>query len=374
MKTENTTMTPIVHFGGGALGRGLVLDLLSASGRPIYLADANPALLAHLAANDNAFTIQKTDLEQPAVTIQLAGVYHPGQDAEKLDAILKEADTITTSVRRENLHHVASTLIRAWKDLSAKELAAKQVLCIENVEHVGDYFRSQLDSMLEKEEDQKKFANIRIPDTIVDRICSANPDTFEVLCEEFHECMVDENVVPDTGLDLIGSTLDIDSHFARKRYLLNTYADGISFLGAQKGLQYLHEAAADPKLNAIIGPYVELLKTYLNKTYQIDRDELDDWSTLYQKRLSNPKICRDLNTVARSGFNKLTETERFVYPLLSFETEEIAAALPTLRAVFEKSLKDENLTIEEGLQKLQKQWNSQKGQDLYALFSQAVLA
>lgn len=374
MNTENKMMPPIVHFGGGALGRGLVLDLLSASGRPIYLADANPALLEYLQNSGNVVTIQKTDLEHPEVTIQLAGVYHPGKDAKELDDILRQADTITTSVRRENLHHVASTLIRAWKDLSADELATKKVFCIENVEHVGDYFKDQFDSMLETSEDRKKFVNIRIPDTIVDRICSANPDTFEVLCEDFHECMVDENIVPDTGLELIGSTVDIDSHFARKRYLLNTYADGISFLGAKAGFHYLHEAAADEKLNATIAPYIELLKTYLNRTYKIDQNELNDWSALYQKRLSNPKICRDLNTVARSGFNKLTETERFVYPLLSFEPENIAPALPTLQAVFEKSLKDENLTVEEGLNKLQKQWSSKKGQKLYTLFSQMILA
>ena len=90
-----------------------------------------------------------------------------------------------------------------------------------------------------KNEQQKKnLSVIRIPDTIVDRICAAGSTIMEVTSESFHECSVDADVVTDTGIAKIPSITNIRSHFYRKRYLLNTYADAMAFLALEKQHTY----------------------------------------------------------------------------------------------------------------------------------------
>ena len=103
-------------------------------------------------------------------------------------------DAVTTSVRRENLIHVAKVLAMAW---GTESDSRRMVLCCENVEGVGAYFHSLLMDYAKNEQQRKNLSVIRIPDTIVDRICAAGSTIMEVTSESFHECSVDADVVTD---------------------------------------------------------------------------------------------------------------------------------------------------------------------------------
>ncbi|MCR1899122.1 hypothetical protein NSA47_09015 [Irregularibacter muris] len=359
----------IIHFGGGALGRGLVIPLIVGSGYEVILADTNEALLHNIKEN-MSYTLDITDAKKNRYRkIFVQNVLSCTSQEERLISLLQEVDTVTTSVRRENLKHVAKILVKAWKD---EDISNKKVICCENIEHVSSYFQELLLKQDLTMEQKTRISQICIPDTIVDRICSATDDLNLIKSEMFYECSVDAKQLPNTGIKYITSVSDIDIHFARKRFLMNSYADAISFFALSKGIKYLHDAAKSNEINDIVKPFITLLKTLLRNVYKIDEDELDKWANCYRNRLTNNNILRDLHTVARNIIPKLSLEERFLSPLIQaknngIEIEEGVAFLKEL--IFtENKMKDSPLSRRDLLDKLKELWASNEdGRDIFKM-------
>lgn len=308
----------VVHFGAGALGRGLVVPLLVESGKQVVLAETNEQLLAQL-QEQSGYTLHIRDDVEKDVFVKIQAACSTRTQKEVLLEWLQIASTVTTSVRRENLMYVAPILYEAWKGQSGVN---RQVLCCENIEGVGAYFKELLLSYAKNDTEYRNLKEISVPDTIVDRICAAD-EHFEITTETFYECSVDQRVLKTTGIARINSTGNIKGHFYRKRYLLNSYADAISFLALAKGKTYLYEAAMDDAIQKEVLPYITLLKTLLYEVYGISRQEADEWFERYRKRLSNHRIPRELHSVARNLWVKLSVNERFVQPLLQLQERQV---------------------------------------------------
>ena len=60
---------------------------------------------------------------------------------EEVIETLKNADAITTSVKRENLKYLVPVILKAWGD---DPCTGKAIICCENVENVGIYFKNLL--------------------------------------------------------------------------------------------------------------------------------------------------------------------------------------------------------------------------------------
>lgn len=303
----------IVHFGAGALGRGLVVPILVQSNKEVILVDTNPILLEKLKRDKYYSLIISDATNDKQKKIEIVDAISSLTEEDTLLRYLEKVNTVTTSVRRENLIYVAKVLAKAWKHQNGEN---KQVICCENVEHVGDIFKDLLLQQAKNDEEKLNLQHIKVPDTIVDRICSVDEETLEVTSEKFYECSVDAAVVADTGIEAITSVDNIVGRFYRKRYLLNSYADAISFIALSKGLTYLYEAASDPAINESVETYIEMLKVLLHAKYHMSMDSLNEWARKYQDRLMNKAIPRELDTVARNLDTKLTLEERFVYPIV----------------------------------------------------------
>ena len=358
----------VVHFGAGALGRGLVVPMLYESGYRIVLADTNPMLIEKM-KDAKSYTLDVSDDEQQRLhTIKIEDIVSPVTDEAMLLAYLHICDAVTTSVRRENLIHVAKVLAMAW---GTESDSRRMVLCCENVEGVGAYFHSLLMDYAKNEQQRKNLSVIRIPDTIVDRICAAGSTIMEVTSESFHECSVDADVVTDTGIAKIPSITNIRSHFYRKRYLLNTYADAMAFLALEKQHTYLYEAAKDEEIQNKLDPYIRLLIQLLKAKYGIAMKESEHWFQLYRKRLSNPEIPRELHTVARSLWSKMTLSERFICPLIELIHLhiDVSDGLAVIQEIIESQAGREGLTDDEVHKKLQDLWGgTEYGRKLLEMF------
>ena len=358
----------VVHFGAGALGRGLVVPMLYESGCRIVLADTNVQLIDGMRAT-KAYTLDVSDDEQQRLhTIKIDDIVSPVTDEKVLLAYLHICDIVTTSVRRENLIHVAKVLSKAW---GTERNTQRMVLCCENVEGVGAYFHSLLTDCATNKCQRENLSAIRVPDTIVDRICATGASIMEITSESFHECSVDAAVIEDTGIACIPSISNIRSHFYRKRYLLNTYADAMAFLALDKNHTYLYEAAMDEEIQNSLHPYIFLLMQLLENKYGIGFKESKQWFQLYRKRLSNPQIPRELHTVARSLWNKMTLSERFICPLVELITLDIDIrdGLSVIREIVNTEAEKEGLTDDRVHQKLQDLWcGTAYGRKLFEMF------
>lgn len=352
----------VVHFGGGALGRGLVIPVLIKSGWDVILVDTNQNLINQIKENGNTYILDVTDDTKRYQKMRLYDVINSKEEEVKLNEILKETDIVTTSVRRENLKYIAPTLCKAWENTENNHL----VICCENVEDIGKYFKSLL---VENGLKYKDLEKVKVPDTIIDRICATDKE-MNVISEKFHECSVDKNIVEKTGVRFIDSVNDIKAHFYRKRYLMNTYADLVSFLGKKQGLKYLYEAVKDDSINERIIPYMNLLKKVLNLTYNISFKELNNWQDIYRQRLSNEKIPRDIDTVARNLEVKMGLEERFIAPLINLLElkEDITDGLPII-----KELIDCHENKEIMFKKINEMWSkTSKGKQLKELFNSYI--
>ncbi|MFC4601097.1 hypothetical protein [Cohnella hongkongensis] len=354
----------VVHFGAGALGRGMVVPLLHESGYNVVLADTNAELNAAL-NRERGYRLAISDGDSVERKIGIVEAVSPITEGDKLAAYMKQANVITTSVRRENLIHVARTVAETWGHQDGE---GRRIICCENIEHVGRYFSGLLEQAAEDEGQHARLRRVAVPDTIVDRICAANwPENTDVVSEVYHECSVDAATLADTGIALIPSVERIEQHFSRKRLLLNTYADAISFLAKAEDLTYLYEAARSEEINRRIEPYMALLQEVLKLEFGCDEAMLRSWREKYKQRLGNDGIPRELGTVARNLKAKLAPGERFVWPLLKLQERGIdidqgAAFLAHLIRVGTRLEPDSDL-LQSGLYEL---WNgSPAGRQLY---------
>lgn len=358
----------VIHFGAGALGRGLVVPMLYESNCTIVLADTNQELIEYIKERKGYTLDISDDKKNRKRRIPIHDIVSPGKDEERLIAYLQQCNTVTTSVRRENLIHVARVICKAW---AMEDNSNKRIFCCENIEGVGQYFNDLLAQCTDDDEVRKNLSQIKVPDTIVDRICAVNEESQEVISETFHECSVDSVVVRDTGMEYIPAIDDIKAHFYRKRYLLNTYADTLAFIGQGRGLHYVYETAQDAVINKEIEPYILLLKQLLHEKYKLSMEEIQDWADLYRLRLSNMQIPRSLETVARGFWSKMSLTERFMCPLVELYERgiHIEEGMKTIHTIVKEANKLEHLSKQAIIDKLEVLWcHDAIGKQLFELY------
>lgn len=310
-------MKPLaIHFGTGALGRGLVIPFLYQSGYDVIAVDTDRALIEAL-KGQGGYDLLLSDTGEVR-RIELSDVLHAGEAS--LQSRLATAAVITTSVRKENLHHIAKSL---------QGVPPTTVICCENIEESGHFFASQL---VAAGIDPQGWW---LPDCMVDRICSTDWPTSLVIEAESWGSICVQATPGATIPSQFEITENIQYRFQEKRILVNTYADGISFLGLAAGHQYLYESAADTHLNGQMADYMQLMKRYLQQECHLDKAYVDRMAEKHRTRLSNPAIKRHLNSVARNFLDKMAPAERFIYPLTVLQQQQvnIDAAIPFLNTL-----------------------------------------
>lgn len=313
-----------LHFGAGALGRGLILPLLAARQVPIAIADINPDVVDRI-RSEGGYPIAIFDRGQrDSLFVPVNQAFALGRDDTALDAFIDAADFVTTSVQVGNLQSVVTRLARVW----ASSEKQRTVIGCENLRKVGAHIQS-----LFQLTDAGVAGHIFAPDCVVDRICAAAPPELLIETERYTEWVIESPTDPDfRGPDV---ARDVDRLFFRKRYLVNTLADAVSFIGMRKGHAYLHQAVTDPAILAIVEPLLALLRDHLVRVFGFGTQEIADYQALSIARLGNPSISRRIETVARDPWRKFGPQERFMEPILTeFDAGiDVSDAVGTMRTI-----------------------------------------
>ena len=322
---------PVVHFGAGSLGRGLVVPVLAANGASVVLADADAALVERLAA-DRAYTLR---IGARSERIVIAAALHINDPA--LPAVLREARLVTTAVRQPNLPGVAMLLARSW---GRESDGARVVVSCENVRHVGVEIARLLGAA------GMDMDRVITPDCVVDRVCAARwPLDMAVETENYLEWSVEGDAL--AGIRLAETAPNVGQRFTRKRYLVNTYADAMGFLGERAGHTMLHEAAADAALLQQVEPLMAALRLLLHARDGFDEAALLAYQNTARARLANTAIDRRLSTVARDLRRKMSPDERFMEPIAALMTRgaDVAAAIEVIAAILDDPAADRAATL-----------------------------
>ncbi len=365
----------ILHFGAGALGKGLVIPVLHESDCQVIVVDADTNLVDFL-QKEKAYTMYIPDDPQtPVRRIPIAAACHL-EDEETILSYLKDIHTVTTAVRRENLDGVARLLVKGW---ASQDCRHKLVLCCENVEHVSAIFKAALQKAASPET-AARIAQIAVPDTVVDRGCSRHPsEPFSVLTESYHEIGVDADAVPDTRIARIPSLKNLRQCFYRKRFLVNTYADLLSYFAIDRQIPTFGAAVRNKDLQAYLAPYMEqIIRPALLTEFSMSESEYAKWHDFYQGRLSRStpeSDARPLDTIARGMWTKLQYEERIFYPiaLLARRGIDITAGIRLLADLIRIEQKKEPMTKEQAVEKLTALWGKDEtGMEILRQVMQAL--
>lgn len=364
----------VMHFGCGALGRGLTMFSLINSGCEVYAVDAYDALVDALRNNNNTYKLFVQDAEEgnQHQEYQMKEVLSSNRDMDEIKRLLREEiDVITTSTIQENLINVAKIVAEVW---NVNDADKKMILLCENLENASGFFKGLLKECSTSPEQEERLMKIKIPNTMVDRGCAKNPnDLTEVFTTEFREIAVDGDIVEDTGIKLIPSVKNIEGIFARKRYLLNTLADSIAFEGIMFNDAGFVEAVLDPRIRNVVLPYMELVKKSLVAGYGLTKQEVEEWAERYKARLGlnlpekmpgeakeESGASRDLDNVARNMLRKLSREERFVKPLLILIDKcpeiDLTVGYNLITEIAQREKEINGFTKDELLAKLKEMW------------------
>ena len=282
------------------------------AGWDVTVVDADAQLIGSL-ADHLGYEVQihhQGQVEKKFYDVQEA--LSPVSQPEAVTNAVRASTLVTTSVRHDNLPKVANVLTRAFND-KPQGSADTYIIACENVRSASTSLANsvrlpQPDSLV-----RHHFLNAE-----VDRICQTRwPHALSVKTEPYYEWLI---ASPETGqLPLASASFvpRIDRYFDRKRYLVNSVADAIAFLGVACGYKYLHQAASDRELVGELEPAVKDLFVYLELQYGFSTTELEVYYTTTVQRLQNKGIARTLDTVARDPERKLGPGERFVAPALA---------------------------------------------------------
>jgi mannitol-1-phosphate 5-dehydrogenase len=297
-----------IHFGAGALGRGLVLPRLAAAGWAVIVVDPVTELLDRLRA-DGGYALETRDgAGSYAMHIPLAGIFHPQDDAAALADGLASASLVTTAVRRENLEATVRHLAMAWAASMPPQVS---LVACENVERVDELLHAMLDRTSLS---RGRRGRLDIPRTVVDRICANKwPETTTVRTEIYSELAISQSRRAVAGFDVFQ---DVDAMFDRKRYLVNTFADAAAILGLGRGYAYLSEAFRDDALLEELAPLLSALQLHLQLKHGLTIADLKTYTQTSRERLADDFIPRRLDTVARNIWRKMEPGERFFAPLI----------------------------------------------------------
>ena len=313
----------MLHFGAGALGRGLVLPRIADADGTVSIADTDRALVDYIRERGHYRLVIAGDDGRREVDVPISNAYAIGRDDEALDAAIAYADIVTTSVQVGNLPRVVARLAGVWKDAAPR---GRMVVGSENLRHVGRHLAELFAA-------HDGLGGISTPDCVVDRISAALPQGFVAETEEYSEWVVEAS--PACGMPGPDFADDVDRLFFRKRYLVNSLADGASFMGLTRGKLYLHEAMRDEAILNQMAPLLDLLRAHLAREFGFDTDDLVAYEERSVKRLQNPGISRRLDTVARDPWRKFGPTERFLEPIIREAAAggDVSEALKSLAAI-----------------------------------------
>jgi mannitol-1-phosphate 5-dehydrogenase len=298
-----------LHFGAGNLGRGLVVPVLVDSGVEVAVADADQALIDALAQEEGYRLEIISETRQIGTRrIPLVGAFHVVEDRAALETWLQDATFITTSVQFENLPKVAASL-----DLVVKRKMVSNcpfyVLACENVERSSSHLARLMG--LDLQAAREVFL-----DTVVDRNSQTDwPRSLVARTEAYWEWAVELSEDSQFPLETLRQVRHIMPPFWRKRYLVNTVADSLAFLGFIRGHHYLHEAFQDAVLLDLLAPLFSELQHALVHQFEFNEGDLQAYTDKVIRRLGTPGIDRQILTVARGAWRKLELGERFVHPV-----------------------------------------------------------
>lgn len=315
-------MKTAIHFGAGAIGRGLLGDLLFESGYRLVFVDTNEQVINQINAT-NSFDLIEVERDNNRKKITNVFAYNSIKQAEEVVEEIANADILTTSVRVENLKWIAPVIAKGLLKRAEKKHDPINILAFENAYKASDILKELI---LENKEVTKEVVakTARFANTITDRgVMMIEEDGKSVIqVGADFEAAIEQTALFDPESKPIKDaayTQNIDLVIDRKLFIINGGHCYCGYLSNIKKYAEIQQGFADEAIYNSVRAEMREVAAMLSKKYAIDFDELADYVEFALNRYVQAKYVDMVARVARNPIRKLGAKDRLVSPGLQAE-------------------------------------------------------
>lgn len=313
----------ILIWGAGKIGRGFVGDIFYQAGYDLTFVDTNKELVDKL-VSQNQYTIYNVSGpgEEEKVVVKGYEAYHT-DDKEIVYKHLMETSLMAVVVFPAAFEDTAKYLAEAIEQRAADSKPLDILVCA-NMFHPTKKFRELLEHNLSDEGKKYLEQSVGLIETLVMRMAiEPTPemqaeDPLVVLTNGYPEMPVDQTAfkgkLPE--LEKLKYSDKIIAEEVRKMYTYNMVHAVFSYIGTQKGLQYVVECTQDSEVREIAMNTLDEVSQGLQAEYGFTAHEMELWNQRVMKNMSNPLLKDELNRVGGDPIRKLGRDDRLVGPAL----------------------------------------------------------
>jgi len=304
----------LVIIGAGMTGRGHVAQLAAESGWKLIFIDSDAALVGKLKAAGR-YTVRLVGTEPRDVVIDSFDVVHTSESEGVRDAFVR-ADLVVTSVRAQNLPDVARTVAMGLQARFERQPRPLDIICAENAPRsstrLAGYVRQVAPPLA-----GRIGTDVGFPDSMIARVVPAASDVLLLYAENYNEWTADARAFR-AGFPAIGGLECVHNQQARlqrKLYVHNTGHATAAFWGLLAGYRYIHEAARDSAVAAMVQGTIAESAEAVRLEHGFPQAEIAAYRDGLLPRLRSDALPDELVRVARDPIRKLGPTERIFGPI-----------------------------------------------------------
>ena len=306
--------------GAGAIGRGFLAPRLVEEGVEISFADVDLSLITALATR-RPQTYQTAIARDDGYDI----LEVPYDICRFVDDFAAQADEFHYLFFCVGVKQVKDAAERIFQQLS-KDANLKGIYSLENEPETA--------GILEQVFEHKFPVYFCVPDVITSSSAPAELLHIDPVCvaSEVGEIYLEGPAL--FPADLKYDDAYVQQHWIAKKYLHNTPHAALAYLGAEKGYDYIHQAAHDVEINRCILVLVRQIRTALKQEYGLPDNFLTGYIQKELKRFRNKNLYDPIARVARNPDVKLQPKERilFIRALLEKYGEPVDEISQVIRA------------------------------------------
>lgn len=299
----------VVIFGAGAVGRGFIARLVSASGITPVFVEADVQLARRLNKVDS-YIVQITGAGKKECCVSGFKVLTTEQGGE-ISKALANCLFMATAVGGQNLETVARIVASELADVSKRRYKPLNILLCENW---PDAEKLLAEALLKAGCDKESFACVRCS---VERMVRGGKNELDLIAESGQPFYVDRRTwigkQGEAVCDIEGLTFsdNIEAIYARKLYTSNAGGAALAYSGYLSDCRFLYEALEIPEIRKSLTELLNVAKQCLIESFGLDGAELEQHlDELVNRRFPNRELADTVQRVARNPLRKLGSQER----------------------------------------------------------------
>jgi mannitol-1-phosphate 5-dehydrogenase len=307
-------------FGAGAIGRGLMGQLFTASGYAVTFVDIDRALIDAFSARGYYMMtlVDNTGTREVHVS-PVKGVL--SGDAAAVAAELEGASLAATAVGARALPAIAPLIAAGVaRRMAAGVDAPLNILVCENMPDAAGTLRGLVEPHLDAEARAYARTHLGLATVVIGRMVPEPTremraqDVSAILAEPYAEIAVDRNGIIGEPPKIMGmrAVSPIAPWIARKLFLHNAVHSLMGYLGYRRGLQFGYESLEDPVVRPLLAAALGEAEAGLAAVHGFDVGELMGHVARLWPRLANRALADPVRRLARDPMRKLAPGDRLV--------------------------------------------------------------